>query len=106
MSPGIVLCGYHRCGSWPVFLKKAQVRQRTAGCLEGWTPEAARRVGMSNVMMARVEIRECSAVWEELQAPSQPARSALGRDLVSLKGKNPGCPRKDRKTKTAETEGD
>ncbi|MPC73655.1 hypothetical protein E2C01_067991 [Portunus trituberculatus] len=45
MSPGVFLCEYHRRGSWPVFLKKAQVRRRTAGCPEGWTPEAAKRVG-------------------------------------------------------------
>ncbi|MPC65292.1 hypothetical protein E2C01_059425 [Portunus trituberculatus] len=63
MSPGVVLCGYHRHGSWPFFLKKAKVRQRTAGCQEGWTPEAARNVDMSSVMMARVESREHSAEW-------------------------------------------
>ncbi|MPC57941.1 hypothetical protein E2C01_051933 [Portunus trituberculatus] len=45
MSPGVVLCGYHRHDSWLVFLKKAQIRRRTAGCQEGWMPEAARRVG-------------------------------------------------------------
>ncbi|MPC96645.1 hypothetical protein E2C01_091915 [Portunus trituberculatus] len=65
MSPGIVLCGYQRRGIRPVFLKKAQVRRRTAGCREGWTSEAARRVGRSSVMMARVENRERSTVWQE-----------------------------------------
>ncbi|MPC83521.1 hypothetical protein E2C01_078233 [Portunus trituberculatus] len=47
------VCGFRRRGSWPVFLKKAQVRRRTAGSQEGWTPEAARRVGRSSVVMAR-----------------------------------------------------
>ncbi|MPC76086.1 hypothetical protein E2C01_070490 [Portunus trituberculatus] len=55
MSPKVVLCGYQRRGSWPVFLKKAQVRRRTAGCQEQWTPEAAKRVGRSSVVMARAE---------------------------------------------------
>ncbi|MPC39913.1 hypothetical protein E2C01_033465 [Portunus trituberculatus] len=32
-----------------------------------------------------------------LQAPPQPARSALGKDTGIPEGKNPGCPRKDRK---------
>ncbi|MPC34127.1 hypothetical protein E2C01_027507 [Portunus trituberculatus] len=62
MSPGVVLCGYHRRGSWLVFFKKTQVRRRTAGCQEGWTPEAARRVGRSSVVMARAESRELSAI--------------------------------------------
>ncbi|MPC84489.1 hypothetical protein E2C01_079228 [Portunus trituberculatus] len=57
-EPGVVLCGYHRRGSWLVFLKKAQVRQRTAGCQERWTPEAARRVCRLSVVMARAESRE------------------------------------------------
>ncbi|MPC86960.1 hypothetical protein E2C01_081805 [Portunus trituberculatus] len=35
MTPGVVLCGYHRRGSSPVFLKKAQVRRRIAGYCEG-----------------------------------------------------------------------
>ncbi|MPC92152.1 hypothetical protein E2C01_087224 [Portunus trituberculatus] len=63
MSPGVVLCGYYRCGSWPVFLKKAQVRRRTAGCRDGWTPEATRSVGISSVMMAKAESQERIAVW-------------------------------------------
>ncbi|MPC91559.1 hypothetical protein E2C01_086603 [Portunus trituberculatus] len=62
MSPGVVLCGYHRRGSWPVFLEKAQVRRRTAGCQEGWTPEATRKVGRSSVVMARAESRDRNAV--------------------------------------------
>ncbi|MPC91861.1 hypothetical protein E2C01_086922 [Portunus trituberculatus] len=62
MSHGVVLSGYHRCGSWLVFLKKAQVRQRTAGCQLGWMPEASRRVGRSSVVMARAESRERNAV--------------------------------------------
>ncbi|MPC89612.1 hypothetical protein E2C01_084566 [Portunus trituberculatus] len=63
MSPGVVLCGYHRRGSWLVFLTKAQVRRRTAGYQERWTPEAAKRVGRSRVVMSRAESRECSAVY-------------------------------------------
>ncbi|MPC51809.1 hypothetical protein E2C01_045664 [Portunus trituberculatus] len=62
MSPRIVLCGYHRHGSWLVFLKKAQVRQRTASCQEGWTPEATRRLGRLSVVMARAETQERSAI--------------------------------------------
>ncbi|MPC97825.1 hypothetical protein E2C01_093159 [Portunus trituberculatus] len=62
MSPGVVLCGYHRRGRWPVYLKKAQVRRRTAGYQDEGTPEAARRVGRSSVVIARVESRERSAV--------------------------------------------
>ncbi|MPC53978.1 hypothetical protein E2C01_047883 [Portunus trituberculatus] len=62
MSPGVVLSGYHRHGSGPIFLKKAQVRLRTAGCWEGWTPEAARRVGRLSVVLARAESQERSAV--------------------------------------------
>ncbi|MPC74365.1 hypothetical protein E2C01_068723 [Portunus trituberculatus] len=62
MSPRVVLCGYHRRGSWLVFLKKVEVRLLTAGCREGWTPEAARRVGRLSVVMARAESRERSAV--------------------------------------------
>ncbi|MPC79294.1 hypothetical protein E2C01_073812 [Portunus trituberculatus] len=61
MSSGVVLCGYHRRGNWPVFLKKAQVRRKTAGCQEGWTPEAARRVGRSSAVIARAESLEHSA---------------------------------------------
>ncbi|MPC61439.1 hypothetical protein E2C01_055511 [Portunus trituberculatus] len=63
MSPGVVLCGYHRRGSWPVFLKKAQVRLRKAVCLEGWIPEAPRRVGRSSVVMAMAKSLERTAVW-------------------------------------------
>ncbi|MPC92977.1 hypothetical protein E2C01_088092 [Portunus trituberculatus] len=62
MTLGVVLCGYHRRDSWPVFLKKAQVRRRTADCQEGWTPEATKRVGRLSVVMARAESRECDAV--------------------------------------------
>ena len=32
---------------------------------------------------------------EELQAPPQPARSAMGRDTGIPGGKNPGCPKKE-----------
>ncbi|MPC18592.1 hypothetical protein E2C01_011480 [Portunus trituberculatus] len=49
-------------GHQPALLKKAQVRRRTAGCQEGWMPEATRRVGRSSVEMARAESRERSAV--------------------------------------------
>ncbi|MPC47147.1 hypothetical protein E2C01_040883 [Portunus trituberculatus] len=53
----VVLCGYHRRDSWPIFLnlKKGQVRRRTAGCQERWTPETARRVDKSSVVMGRTE---------------------------------------------------
>ncbi|MPC90128.1 hypothetical protein E2C01_085097 [Portunus trituberculatus] len=64
MSPWVVLCGYHRRGSWPVILKLTQVRRRTAGYQEGWTPEAARRVGSSSVEMARVVSWKRSAYVE------------------------------------------
>ncbi|MPD00304.1 hypothetical protein E2C01_095767 [Portunus trituberculatus] len=65
MSHGVVLCGYHRRGSWPVSLKKAQVKRRTAGCRKGWTPEAARKVDRSSVVMARAESQERNAVrWK------------------------------------------
>ncbi|MPC70298.1 hypothetical protein E2C01_064542 [Portunus trituberculatus] len=49
-------------GNWLVFLKKALVRRRTTGCQEMWTPEAAKRVGRSSVVMARAESRERNAV--------------------------------------------
>ncbi|MPC61410.1 hypothetical protein E2C01_055482 [Portunus trituberculatus] len=44
MSPGVVLCGYHRRGNWPVFLKKAQ-DSKLPGGMGSWTPEATRSVG-------------------------------------------------------------
>ncbi|MPC76027.1 hypothetical protein E2C01_070428 [Portunus trituberculatus] len=34
----------------------------TERCQEGWTPEAAKRVGRLSVVMARAESRECNAV--------------------------------------------
>ncbi|MPC62941.1 hypothetical protein E2C01_057032 [Portunus trituberculatus] len=55
----------HKCGSWLVFLKKAQVRRRTVSCPEGWMPEASRRVRKSSVVMPRAESRKRSEVrWE------------------------------------------
>ncbi|MPC83681.1 hypothetical protein E2C01_078396 [Portunus trituberculatus] len=62
-TPVIPTQDYPRRGSWPVFLKKVQVRRRTAGYQERWTPEAAKRVGRSSVVMARVESQERSAVY-------------------------------------------
>ncbi|MPC73360.1 hypothetical protein E2C01_067686 [Portunus trituberculatus] len=49
-------------GSWLVFIKKAQVRQKTASCQEGWTPEVARRVSKSSVVMPRAENRDSRRV--------------------------------------------
>ncbi|MPD02862.1 hypothetical protein E2C01_098469 [Portunus trituberculatus] len=65
MSPGLVLCGYHRHGSLPVFLKKARVRRRTAGCQEGWTSEAAKRVGRSSVVRGSVGIEAGNVPWPQ-----------------------------------------
>ncbi|MPC25075.1 hypothetical protein E2C01_018175 [Portunus trituberculatus] len=35
LSPGAVLCGYHRRSSWPVFLMKAQTGRKAARCRDG-----------------------------------------------------------------------